>query len=103
MDVLNITDSVQWMSKKKGDNFSVYLAFENQRTQSFCDNSVIRNICGSKTEEVAGGNRKLHNDERRDLYCSVNTSKIIVGGGRRWVGHGGRTRREKHENFDGET
>jgi hypothetical protein len=38
------------------------------------ENRVLRRIFGPKREEVAGGWRKAHSEEFRDLY----TSSIIV-------------------------
>jgi hypothetical protein len=40
------------------------------------ENRVVRRIFGRKTEEAAGGWRKLHNEELRNLY----TSAIIIRG-----------------------
>jgi hypothetical protein len=44
---------------------------EEHRLRMF-DNRVLRRIFGSKRDEVAGGWRKLHNEELRDLYFSPN-------------------------------
>jgi hypothetical protein len=45
------------------------------------ENRVVR-IFGPKRNEVAGGWRKLHNEELRDLYSSPSIIRII-----RWAGH----------------
>jgi hypothetical protein len=42
------------------------------QTEGF-ENSVLR----PKGDEVTGGRRKLHNEEPRDLYSSLNTIRII--------------------------
>jgi hypothetical protein len=36
------------------------------------ENRVLRRIFGSKREEVAGGWRRLHNEELHNLYASSN-------------------------------
>jgi hypothetical protein len=40
-------------------------------------NSVLRRIFGSKREEVAGGWRRLHNEELHNLYAPPHTIKVI--------------------------
>jgi hypothetical protein len=35
-------------------------------------NRLLRKIFGSRREEVTGGWRKLHNEERHNLYSSSN-------------------------------
>jgi hypothetical protein len=42
---------------------------EEHRLRVF-DNRVLRGIFGPKREEVAGGWRRLHNEELRNLYAS---------------------------------
>jgi len=44
---------------------------EEHRLRVF-ENSVLRRIFGSEREEVAGGWRRLHNEEFDDLYASQN-------------------------------
>jgi hypothetical protein len=39
------------------------------------ENKVLRRIFGTKRDEVAGGWRKLHSEELRDLYSSPSTIK----------------------------
>jgi hypothetical protein len=41
------------------------------------ENSVLRGIFGSKREEVAGGWRKLHNEEFNNVYSSANI--LVIG------------------------
>jgi hypothetical protein len=40
------------------------------------ENRVLRRIFGSKREEVAGGWRKLHDEELHNLYASENITVI---------------------------
>jgi len=42
-----------------------------------CENRVLRRIFGPKREEVAGGCRRLHNEELHKLYVSPNVIKVI--------------------------
>jgi hypothetical protein len=38
---------------------------------------VVRRIFGPKREEVAGGWKRLHNEEFRNLYASPNVINVI--------------------------
>jgi hypothetical protein len=40
-------------------------------------NRVLRRIFGPKREEVAGGWRRLHNEELHNLYASSNIIRMI--------------------------
>jgi hypothetical protein len=51
------------------------------------ENRVLRRIFGSKRDEVSREWRKLHNEERRNLYSSPNKLEIIKRNGMRWAGH----------------
>ena len=44
---------------------------EERRLRVF-ENRVLRRIFGPKRDEVTGEERKLHNEELSDLYCSPN-------------------------------
>jgi hypothetical protein len=46
-----------------------------------CDNRVLRRIFGPKREEVAGGWRRLHNEELHNLYTPPNiiTDRVKEG------------------------
>jgi hypothetical protein len=57
-----------------------------------------RNVFGPKREED-GPWRKLHNDELRSLYSSLNIVGVIKSRRMRWVGHV--ARRERGEVFKG--
>jgi hypothetical protein len=50
-------------------------------------NTVLRIMFRCKREEVAGGSRRLHNEELHNLYASSNIIRIIKSGMIRWVGH----------------
>ena len=41
------------------------------------ENRVLRRIFGPKRDEVTGEWRKLHNEERNDLYCPPNVIQVI--------------------------
>jgi hypothetical protein len=51
------------------------------------ENRVLRGIFGSKRDEVAGGWRKLHNEELHNLYSSPNIIRMIKSRRMRWVGY----------------
>jgi hypothetical protein len=44
-------------------------------------------IFGPKREEVAGGWRRLHNEELHNLYASPNIIRVIESRRMRWAGH----------------
>jgi hypothetical protein len=41
------------------------------------ENRVLRRIFGPQRDEVTGEWRKLHNEERGDLYCSPSICRVI--------------------------
>jgi len=41
------------------------------------ENRVLRRVFGPKRDEVTGEWRKLHNEELKDLYYSLNTILVI--------------------------
>jgi hypothetical protein len=59
---------------------------EEHRLRVF-ENSVLRRIFGPKRDEVTGGWRKLHNEERHGLYSSASIVRVIKARRLRWVGH----------------
>jgi hypothetical protein len=55
---------------------------------------ILRRIFGPKREEVAGGWRRLHNEEFHNLYTSPNIVRVIRTRMRR-AGHAARMRDQK--------
>jgi hypothetical protein len=51
------------------------------------ENRVLRRIFGSKRDEVAGGWRKLHNEELHKLHPSPSIIRMINSRKMRWAGH----------------
>jgi hypothetical protein len=51
------------------------------------ENRVLRRIFGPKREEVAGGWRRLHNEELHNLYGSPNIIRVIKSRRMRWAGN----------------
>jgi hypothetical protein len=51
------------------------------------ENRVLRIIFGPNREEVAGGWRRLHNEELHNLYASPNIIMVIQSMRIRLVGH----------------
>jgi hypothetical protein len=50
------------------------------------ENRVLRRIFGHKREEVAGGWRRLHNEELHNLYDSLNIILAIKSRKMKWMG-----------------
>jgi hypothetical protein len=48
---------------------------------------MLRRIFGPNREEVAGGWRRLHNEELHNLYTSPDVIREIKLRRMRWVGH----------------
>jgi hypothetical protein len=51
------------------------------------ENKVLRRIFVPRRDEVAGGWRKLHNEELRDLYSSPSFIRIMKSRKMKWVEH----------------
>jgi len=67
------------------ENWSLNLR-EKHRLRVF-KNRVLKKIFGSKTDEVTGEWRKLHNEELNDLYFSLNIIRVIKWRRMRWAVH----------------
>jgi hypothetical protein len=50
------------------------------------ENRVLRRIFGPQRDEVAGGWRRLHNQEFHNLYASSNIVRVIKSRKIRWAG-----------------
>jgi hypothetical protein len=48
---------------------------------------VLRRIFGSKRDEMAGGCRKLRNEEFHNFYSSPSIIRIIESGRMSWAGY----------------
>jgi hypothetical protein len=51
------------------------------------ENRALRRIFGPKMDGVAGGWRKLQNEELHNLYSSRSIIRIIKSRKMRWTGH----------------
>jgi hypothetical protein len=51
------------------------------------ENGVLRRIFGPKREEVTGEWRKLHNEELKGFYASLNIVQVMKSRRMRWGGH----------------
>jgi hypothetical protein len=59
---------------------------EERRLRVF-ENMVMRRIFGPQRDLVTGEWRKLNNDNRNDLYCSLSIVRVITLRSIRWTGH----------------
>jgi hypothetical protein len=60
--------------------YSLLICIDEHRLRVF-ENRVLRSIFGPKGEEVAGGWRRLHNEELPNLHASPNIIRVISQGG----------------------
>jgi hypothetical protein len=52
-----------------------------------CKNRVLRRIFGPKRDGVTGDWRKMHNEDRHNLYSSPNIISQMKSRRMRWEGH----------------
>jgi hypothetical protein len=57
-----------------------------RRRRRMFQNRVLRRMFGPKREEVAGGWRRLHNEELHNLYTSTNIIRVIKSRRMGWRG-----------------
>jgi hypothetical protein len=61
---------------------------------------MLTRIFGPKRDEVAGGWRKLHNEELHNLYSSPSVIRMMKSGKMRWAEHVTRMgRKEMHVGY----
>ena len=63
------------------------LALRKERKLRVFENTVLRRIFGPRRDEVTGEWRRLHKDERNDLYSSPSIVRVIKWRRMRWSGH----------------
>ena len=56
---------------------------------------VLRSIFGPKRDQITGEWRKLHNEERNDLYSSPNIVRVIKPRRMRWTEHAARMEKSR--------
>jgi hypothetical protein len=59
------------------------------------ENMVLRRIFGPRRDEVTGEWRRLHNEELNNLYCSLNSERVIKWRRMRWTGQVARMGEER--------
>ena len=81
------------------------LTLREERRLRVFENRVLRNIVGSKRDEVTGRGRKLHNEEFYEMYWSPNIIRVTKSRIMRWTGHVARMGREERciQGIGGET
>jgi hypothetical protein len=65
----------------------LFLTLREEHRLRVFERRVLRRIFGPKRDEVTGDWRKLHNEERHNLYSSPNIIKLITSRRMRWAGH----------------
>ena len=63
------------------------LTLREERRLMVFENRVLRRVFGSKSGEVIGEWRNLHNEELRDLYSLPNIERVVKSREMRWAGH----------------
>jgi hypothetical protein len=63
------------------------LTLREEHRMRMSENMVLRRIFEPKTEEVAAGSRRLHNEELHNLYALPNIIRLIRSRRMRWAVH----------------
>jgi hypothetical protein len=63
------------------------LTLREEHRLGLFENRILGIISGPKRDEVAGGWRKLHNEELHDLYSSPSIIRMINSTSMRWTEH----------------
>jgi len=63
------------------------LTLREERRLRVFENRVLRRVFGPRRDEVTEEWRKLHNEERRDLYSLPNIVRVVKWRSVRWAGH----------------
>jgi hypothetical protein len=75
----------------RGDGLQIWRVAANilnkQSRTADNENRVLRRIFGHKRDEVMGEWRKLHNEERHNLYSSPDIIRQVKSRRMRWAGH----------------
>jgi hypothetical protein len=76
-------------SESKSNAFG--LSHEGKNTLRVFENRVLSRIFGPQKEEVVADWRRLHSEERRNLYASRNVIRVIKSRMMKWAGYVART------------
>jgi hypothetical protein len=63
------------------------LTLSEERGLRVFENRELRGIFEPKREKIIWEWKKLHNEERNDLYCSPNIVRVFKSRRMRWAGH----------------
>ena len=72
------------------------LIFRDEHSLRVFENKVLRNIFGTKKDEIRGEWRKLFNAQLHALYSSPNKIRSLKSRRLRWAGHVARTEQSRN-------
>jgi hypothetical protein len=64
----------------------LFLTLREEHRLKVSENRVLKRIFGHRREEVAGGWKRLHNEELHNSYTSLNIIRVITSV-MRWAGN----------------